>query len=809
MMAIILAAGSRPGTRKMDDSTEELFSCKLCFELFNDPVMLPCGHSMCFSCTERPGLQTVTAVPPCPGQQAATNLEEAGAAGNAVGTVVACATCGQAYPRCEWPRNRDLRDVVDAFRAKLHRQNRATPGVQAAPGGSAGAAEQNDGAAGMPIAPPISRRTPCGERTAGVCKDIAVARCRECDMCYCGACWDKLHVRGRAGHIRRPLGVIDLMCSEHEHTQPAVLYCIQDAAHICLLCNLHGRHKGHKVVEAADNANAARADVQAAAVSASSARDELLGLVQLLTQRLDDLTAEKTRTEGILRNFYQRCADSLRRGMANVEQAAGELAAARDAHVGHQRDALLSAAEEWSRVKSEATGVLASVAYPRVLAERDRLATAAVHAADRGAAAKVLPDRLRDHADATLARHVAHELARAVLDGDIASVQELLSLDVRLDASLLQMPLFLAAETGAAALFAPLATRCSHNPARLAAVLQTAQCVSLYVATKKMTDVVSAPTTVHATGHAAADALWQGVNPKVALGIMHLIGDGVPASEQAAASWFQRAAAEGCAFGQYALGCCYENGWAVAKDLATACALYQQSADTGLAIGQNNVGRCYELGMGVSLSDAEAYSWYLRAATQDNPNGQNNVGRCFENGCGVARDAGEAFRWYCLAACQGLPEAQNNVGRCYERGSGVEADAAMARAWYLRAAEQGLPVAQNNAGRCYEHGLGAPADVHEAYRWYKRAAEQGLAIGQNNVGLCYEHGRGVAVDMAEAYVWYRRAADQGYVNGLLNVGRCFHFGMGVATDLTQARRWYGRAADRGSARAAQLLASLH
>lgn len=36
----------------MESRLEEMLTCSVCRDIFNDPRQLPCGHSMCMSCLE-------------------------------------------------------------------------------------------------------------------------------------------------------------------------------------------------------------------------------------------------------------------------------------------------------------------------------------------------------------------------------------------------------------------------------------------------------------------------------------------------------------------------------------------------------------------------------------------------------------------------------------------------------------------------------------------------------------------------------------------------------------------------------------
>jgi TPR repeat protein len=59
------------------------------------------------------------------------------------------------------------------------------------------------------------------------------------------------------------------------------------------------------------------------------------------------------------------------------------------------------------------------------------------------------------------------------------------------------------------------------------------------------------------------------------------MGDGVPQDFTEAARWFRRAAEQGDAYGEDALGSLYENRSGVPKDLALAFQWHRKAADQG------------------------------------------------------------------------------------------------------------------------------------------------------------------------------------------------------------------------------------
>ncbi|MFR6749415.1 MAG: tetratricopeptide repeat protein [Faecalibacterium sp.] len=115
---------------------------------------------------------------------------------------------------------------------------------------------------------------------------------------------------------------------------------------------------------------------------------------------------------------------------------------------------------------------------------------------------------------------------------------------------------------------------------------------------------------------------------------------------------------------------------------------YQKAAEQGHAEAQYALGDCYRTGEGVTKNGAEAVKWYRKAAEQGHVEAQNMLGICYHNGDGVAQDNQEAVKWCGKAAENGLALAQYNMGFFCEHGVGG-ANEVDALKWYRKAAEQG------------------------------------------------------------------------------------------------------------------------
>ena len=266
-----------------------------------------------------------------------------------------------------------------------------------------------------------------------------------------------------------------------------------------------------------------------------------------------------------------------------------------------------------------------------------------------------------------------------------------------------------------------------------------------------------------------------------------------------AIKWFQKAADQGYAPAQNAIGFHYEVGLLVPKDYTEAFKWLSKSAAQGNATGEVGVGNLYNSGQGLPQNYAEALKWYRKAVEQGDASGQFALGYCYQYGQGVAQDCREALKWYKKAADQDFVGAATAIGLLYDTGQGVQQDYGEAMKWYSKESQPGVPNAQYNVGLLYSYGRGIPKDSGEALMWFRKAADQGFTPAEMNIGNSYYYGDGVVQDYGEAVKWYRKAADQGYVQAQVNLGGCYEKGTGVPQNYAEAVKWYRKAADQGEA----------
>lgn len=289
------------------------------------------------------------------------------------------------------------------------------------------------------------------------------------------------------------------------------------------------------------------------------------------------------------------------------------------------------------------------------------------------------------------------------------------------------------------------------------------------------------------------------------------------------------------------LGDMYRDGKGVEKDFAQAEFWYQKAADQNSARGQFKMGILYS-GNGKEIDYAKAMSWYLKAAEQGYTKAQSSLGIMYHDGLGVHVDYAKALQWYYKAAAAGDWLAQNNLGVMYSRGQGVELDREKAVYWYSKAAAQGYAIAQYNLGAMYEYGDGVPQDKEQAKYWYRKAAEQNNAEAQYDLGQLFDYDDpqqmlywlnksaeqgyanaqfqlgmhflyGGSDDISQndtlAVYWFRKLAEQNDPNGQYYLGYMYENGKGVETDPLQAMYWYHKAAMQKHSYAAQIMGDIY
>ncbi|XP_074864092.1 putative E3 ubiquitin-protein ligase MID2 [Carettochelys insculpta] len=213
------------------ETLESELTCPICLELFEDPLLLPCAHSLCFSCAHRilvsscsssESIEPITAFQ-CPTCRYVISLNHRGLEG--------------------LKRNVTLQNIIDRFQkaslsgpnspseSRRERTFRKSPAMS-------------------------SERIACQFCEQDPPRD-AVKTCITCEVSYCDRCLRATHPNKKPFTSHRLVEPVPdthfrgLTCLEHEN-EKVNMYCVADDQLICALCKLVGRHRDHQVASLSD-----------------------------------------------------------------------------------------------------------------------------------------------------------------------------------------------------------------------------------------------------------------------------------------------------------------------------------------------------------------------------------------------------------------------------------------------------------------------------------------------------------------------------------------------------------------------------
>ena len=115
-------------------------------------------------------------------------------------------------------------------------------------------------------------------------------------------------------------------------------------------------------------------------------------------------------------------------------------------------------------------------------------------------------------------------------------------------------------------------------------------------------------------------------------------------------------------------------GEGVPADEKKAMSFYLRACDLGSALGCNQAGMRLEDGLGIAKDDVKAAALYQKACDAAKPDGCTNLARMFANGWGLAKDEPHAVEILTRACNLGDPGGCSNLGFFYVKGRGCDAD---------------------------------------------------------------------------------------------------------------------------------------
>lgn len=283
------------------------------------------------------------------------------------------------------------------------------------------------------------------------------------------------------------------------------------------------------------------------------------------------------------------------------------------------------------------------------------------------------------------------------------------------------------------------------------------------------------------------------------LGEMYAKGAGVERNYTKSFGWLSLASRQHLYSAYNGMGYLYVKGYGVeAQNFSKAKEYFEKAANNDEAGGNYNLGVMYLKGIGVKRDVKQAVNYFILAANAGQPKAFFQLAKMFHTGVGLKKNLPMATALYKLVAEWG-------PWSCLSRWaleSYLKGDVRKALFLYTRMAELGYEVAQSNAAWILdkygersicigESGFCTGAERHQrAHSLWWQASEQGNEHAALLIGDAYYYGKGIERDYDRAAEAYMLAKSQSNAQAMFNLGYMYEHGEGLPLDLHLAKRYY-------------------
>lgn len=262
------------------ETLESELTCPICLELFEDPLLLPCAHSLCFNCAHR------ILVSHCANNESVESIN-----------AFQCPTCRYVITLSKrglegLKRNVTLQNIIDRFQKA------------SVSGPNSPSETRRERAYDTNNSMTSSEKVLCQFCDQDQARE-AIKTCVTCEVSYCDDCLKATHPNKKpfTGHrLIEPIPdshIRGLMCLEHED-EKVNMYCVTDDQLICALCKLVGRHRDHQVAALADRYDKLKQSLESNLTSLIKRNTEMEMLLAKLIQTCQHVEVNASRQEGKL-----------------------------------------------------------------------------------------------------------------------------------------------------------------------------------------------------------------------------------------------------------------------------------------------------------------------------------------------------------------------------------------------------------------------------------------------------------------------------------------------------------------------------
>ena len=280
------------------------------------------------------------------------------------------------------------------------------------------------------------------------------------------------------------------------------------------------------------------------------------------------------------------------------------------------------------------------------------------------------------------------------------------------------------------------------------------------------------------------------------IGVAYALGQGVPADAKKAVEWYEKAAAQGNAYGLSNMANRYYNGTypctkniAKAKDYWIRAVVAARREDDIKHLNEKFPGWQREDHPSLNFSDSD-WEFKLRPMAELGiPSAEHWYGyHLFLGTKGCKKDVDAARRWLLLASAHGYSRAGVTLKICF----------------HIDANEATTPAEMLTCGNKYDK-LEGNQNKDITFYWYYRSYHEGNKSAANNLGVCYHDGKGTQSDYQKANELYLVGIAQNNSASYYNYGWNLYYGQGVTKDISKARAHMQKSAQLGFASAKDFL----
>ncbi|MGD2117915.1 MAG: SEL1-like repeat protein [Chromatiales bacterium] len=276
-----------------------------------------------------------------------------------------------------------------------------------------------------------------------------------------------------------------------------------------------------------------------------------------------------------------------------------------------------------------------------------------------------------------------------------------------------------------------------------------------------------------------------------------------------AKKWFQKAADQDLAPAKFNLGLMNLLGLGMPKDKKAAYLLIDEAAAAQVPKAMAAKGRMYLLGLNGPIDQPQAKKLLIQAYTAGEKNAALSLVSFEPDNEQTWVDSDEIGKTLSAGIALDEPFAKTAMGIRHLLFARNDVDRQTGLQLVKAAATDGNSVAQYFMGVIYNFDGVVPTDYNMAARWYRAAADNGMYEAKFRLAYLYYQGKGVQKDLEKFFTLISEVAKIGHQIARYDIAVAYRNGEGVKKNQTLALRKFKELAEEGMPLARYELARIY